>query len=345
MAEQMAVSQAEQLKGEFKVKREEGVVTVSSPHIELESAKSPLRFAVTLEKVPTAIEDGTEIEGMTVDRESLKLQEMLRQAQELRNIPEGERPRRLLELLRSNVHFAYDDMVEELGKTNPSLAEWVARNTGIRSSSTVPLTLSEVVDSGYGVCRHLSVAMLALAKEAGMEGAFLTNGPSFTDRGPIKNVVRKDNGEPLFKMSKIGDPVGGHAWIELKTAEGEWIPVDPSAQLVGDTPEGLETFRDANYRASVGSTLELQGLPSHVGHNGLRDLEFLPGEAVHTGTLEINSQPEQKPLVISFDATEDIDDNESWPKPTNYQGSLTLKAYSVPSTSGANASVINIESL
>lgn len=333
-------------KPEFTIRKVDGAIEVSTPHVDLASEREPLRFAVTIAKVPTKIEDGVRLEGTTVDRESPKLQEMIRQAAELKDIPDRDKPRKIMEILRTNVHFAYNDVVDELAKTNQDLAKWVSENTGVNSSSARELTLSQVVDSGYGVCRHLSVGMLVLAKEAGMEGALLTNGPGARgDLGPVRNVVRKDNGQPLFKMGSVGDPIGGHAWVELKTSEGEWIPVDPSTQLVGDTPEGMDTFREANYRAAVGFSLEVSGYPPNVRHTGVRNLEPLPGEAIHTGVLEVNSQPREKPIKISFGANgelqDEVKDNEVWPKPTSYQGPLTFQMSSVPVTSGLSIAVID----
>ena len=274
----------EALENGFTIKQNDGIFEVSHPMVDLASEKPPLKFAVTLGKVPTFINDGVEIESITIDRKSPKLQGLYDQAQALRSIPERERPRQLLGLLRSNVHFAYTDVLDEVAKGNPELAQWVAENTGINSSSSRPQSLSEVVDKGYGVCRHLSVAMLALAKEAGMDGAYLTYGPTRDPQYLMENVLKDDN-QPLFKMMPPGDKYyGGHAWVELKTSDGEWIPVDPSTQIVGDTPQGMELFRKANYRALVSQSLDIDGFPpGPVDDLGNQDLFFLPGEATHTG--------------------------------------------------------------
>lgn len=222
-----ATIQPEVLRNEFSIKQVEGVFEVSSPHVELASKEQPLDFQVTLEKQPTKITNGTVIENITVDRENPAIQPMLEQARQLKDIPERERPRKIMELLRSNVQFAYNEVVDELAKTKPELAEWVARNTGINSSSATPLRLSEFVDAGHGVCRHLSVAMLVLADEAGMQGAYQTTAPHREAKYTAHNVVRRDNGEPLFKMSKVDDPIGGHAWVEIRTSKGEGYLLTP----------------------------------------------------------------------------------------------------------------------
>ena len=309
---------------EFKIKQVEGAFGVSSPHVELSSQEKPIGFMVTLEKRPTKVSDGTVVDYIMVDREGPVIQLMLEQARLLKNIPERERPRKIMELLRSKVHFAYHEVVEELNKTKPELAEWVAKNTGIGSSSATPLKLSEIVDAGYGVCRHLSVAMLVLANEAGLSGAYLTTGPHEEAKYTAHNVVRRDNGEQLFKLSKVGEPIGAHAWVELETSDGEWIPVDPSVQLVGDSEEGMATFREANYRAIPGFSLEVEGFPIDVGHMGNQELWFLPGEPRCTGILQVNSMRQLKPITL--DNTESqLEDKEQWPKPTKYKGTLSFR--------------------
>lgn len=311
---------------EFVIKRFEGGFEISSPHVELDSKEAPLDFVIALEKQPTKVTDGTVIENITIDKESPVIQPLLEQARQLREIPERERPRRLMELLRSNVQFAYSEVVDELAKTKPELAQWVVENTGLNSSSARQLKLSEIISAGHAVCRHLSVAMLVLADEAGLQGAYLSTAPIRDAKYTAHNVVRHDNGEKLFKMSKVGEPIGGHAWVEIRTSQDEWMPVDPSTRLVGDTEEGLVTFREANYRALPGYSLEIEGFPKDVGHLGNQDLWFLPGEARHVGVLQVNSREKLKPIVITFgDAKPEPDDSEQWPKPTEYKGSLSFR--------------------
>lgn len=353
MIDETRVGRPESPKVKFTVNQEADAFTVSSPHVDLASEGDPLRFSITLEKIATPIDQGTVIENITIDNKSPKLQEMYRQARALREIPERERPRQILELLRSNVQFAYEDVMSEVAKGDPELSRWVAENTGIGSSNYKPLSLSEVVDSGYAVCRHLSVAMLALAKEAGMEGAYLTyTSPISAKVEPnpkylIKNVIRKDTNQPLFKSITTGEAVwGGHAWVELRTSDGNWIPVDPSTQLVGDNPEGLETFRDANYISYPTTSFKIGGLPEDVWPYDLGELWFLPAEKTHTGIIKVNSLPKQKPIRIrsgNEPESEEIEDSEIWPKPTTYQGPLEIRVYSQSSLNGLSAAVVDVK--
>lgn len=293
MIDKTEVSESEPLKNHLEVKNENGVFIVSSPLVELASNKEPLKLAITLEKVPQLIEDGVEINEITIDRKSPKLQEMLKEAASLREIPEREKPRKIMELLRSKVSYAYDNMIAELGKTNPSLAKWVTKN--ITDCISSPISLSEIIDSGFGVCRHLSVAMLALAKETGINGSLVSNAtPDSKPELGIKNVIRRDNGESLFKTLPVGtiQSRAGHIWVEFQMSNGEWIPVDPSTLLVGDTEEEMAIFSDANYRG-VPHNIEFiyQEPKGKLKTISNHDLWFYPGEAKHTGIIEINTYP------------------------------------------------------
>jgi len=293
MPEATGIAETELLKNKLTIKNEGGVIEVSNPHVDLSSEGEPFRLELTLDKIPTQIEEGAIIKAITIDRESPKLQEMLRQAQELTDIPEREKPRKILEILSSNVQYAYNDTLAELAETDPDLAQRVTNNIEDTYVRPTPLTLSEIVDSGYGVCHDLAVAMLVLGKEAGMEGSLQVYPGIRTDEAKyaLKNVIRKDNGKPLFKGNNPGEIVHpGHVWVEFRTSDGEWIPVDPSPQLVGDTKEGMETFYDANYLSGTNHSLSIEGFPGHVDVMNRKDNWFLPGEARHTSLQEINSR-------------------------------------------------------
>jgi hypothetical protein len=98
-----------------------------------------------------------------------------------------------------------------------------------------------------------------------------------SEQGTIKNIERIDSKEKLFKSAEIGGAVSGHTWAEVKLSDGRWIPVDPSTKLVGDTPENLEMFRQANYMA-IGYGLDAEGEPSELSVEG-KGFVFRPGES------------------------------------------------------------------
>ena len=296
------------------------------PYAHLNSESEPLKFKINVEKIPTKVEKGVTIAGnVTIDiaadtsdgnaSYSKKLQDILDASRMLRSVPEEQRPRAILDLLYRNMKYAYADRLESLKETDPESADWVEKHLRVGVTN-----LSELIEHGFGVCGHLSVVLLFLAKEAGMAGALMTNSGSNGDPMALINITRTDNGQPLFKTVKRGEKVAsGHGWVELRTSDGRWIPVDPSANLVGDTPENLQMFQDANYRSIFGSNINAKGLPDHVyltinpGGNF-----FFPGEPIHEGRAEINCGCE-------WDAASSKLISQS------YEGALSFRIWSAPS--------------
>lgn len=334
-------------KPEFQISPIQDGFGIRTPHIDLSSESRGYEFEVTLEKLPTEIYEGANIDGIIIERESTKLREMLAEAESLKDIPDHEKPRKLLEIVRRNISYPYDETIEEIAATDPTLAEWISRNTGPKSQGYNPVSVSKIVDTKHGVCRHLSVVTLMLAKEANMEGAYLTTsspllGTVKSDSNTLMNVINPKTGEALFKSASPNAPVlGGHAWVELKTKDGTWIPLDPTTQLVGDSPEELETFRKANYNAWPGSSLNIEGFPNHVDIEGNQDLWFAPSKSIHTGIVTINSRVEQ---IISITKGPDgklISKSEE-PKQTQYSGPLNFQIYSRPAERGITVAVKNV---
>lgn len=252
-------------------------------HLELDTNTpcSP-EVKVVVEKQPIVIEEGKSYANFSVliDKETEKVHNLVLQAEAIKNLPEHERPAAILNLLRDNIQYAHKDVLEKVSETDPELAQWVAKNTGLNSFSTMNVPLSELVEKGYGVCRHLSVAYLYLAEKAGLEGCFMNS-----DSGTIKNIERTDTKEKLFKSTEIGKPVSPHSWIEIKLSNGQWIPVDPSTKLVGDSPEKLEMFRQANYLA-IGYGIDIEGEPHELWAEG-KGLTFKPGESRTEGAYHL----------------------------------------------------------
>lgn len=264
----------------------EGNVELFFPYVNLEPKKEPLSLFITLRKGITSISEAHSKE------ESSILEEMLKKARQLKTIAKRDRPRKVMEILRSHIKYSYEKTLSDLEASYPE------RVNAIRENNNMPFvqlsTLKNAAELGYANCGPLSIGMLILGKEAGLEGAFLGNASDLgktksKDPNPIKNIIRSDTGEAIFKS---GSPIGAnipaaHAWVEFKMDDDKWIPVDPSTELVGDTKEGMEIFKEANYRASPGILLNISPLPEGVIHLGTRDLEFLPGESKHTGQLQI----------------------------------------------------------
>src|SRR5579872_4281337 len=226
---------------------------VTFPHVSLRSDSPPLRIGLTLKKQITSV---PEIE--LAPDELPGLVQLVSEARAIREFPERERPRRLMELLRSKVTYSYATTLAELAETQPELVNRVQANNRSIPAINIGL-LREAVRLGYANCSPLTIGLLILGKEAGLEGAFLGNAPGAgkrkagmaEDPNPIVNIIRPDTHEGLFKSdSNYGVSIpAAHAWAEFRMSDGKWIPVDPSTQLVGDTPEGLQILRDAHYQA------------------------------------------------------------------------------------------------
>lgn len=244
-------SEMKTLIGTFSVvKNEIGGLTLKSPDVDF-LPNTKIDFKMMVEKVPTIV--GQEMHRISIDYENfgLKMQEMITEAIELRQLPERDRPEKLLAILLKHMQYAYKDVIENLPDDGKG---WVKENITVNSmakSEKVPL--SEIADNGVGVCRHLSVLLLVLAKEAGLEGAYETADLEFTNLARKDSDYQPNDGRPaLFRSCGVNEKVSeGHAWVELKiNDEGipKWVPVDPSTQLVGDTPDRLATFKRAGYK-------------------------------------------------------------------------------------------------
>lgn len=240
------ITEAEQVR-KPEISHTDTTATVVFPGLHL-SANNPRtqEISVVVKKHPAQLIEGESYgqDSVLIDAESEKMKELTLKAEELKTIDENQRPRAVLELLRKNIRYAYSDVLELIKQSNPELAAWVASNTGLDSSIGNRVPLSELIDKGYGICRHLSVAYLWLAQKAGLEGTILG--------GPAKNIQRTDTGQKLFNSFELGQSIPGHEWVEIKTKDNKWIPVDPSTNLMGDTPEGLAMFQQANYLAQTG---------------------------------------------------------------------------------------------
>jgi hypothetical protein len=265
-----------------------GSYRVYLPHIELDAKKDPYQLLLTIRKSVTPIEDGTVIESVTIDNQSPKLTKARQEAGHLKLLPERQRIHPLMAILDRNLQYAFPWVMDEVAQTDPNKAAWVEKNTGINTSNS-QLTLSQVFDAGYGVCRYLSVALLALGKDAGLEGAHLTYHPRDDDKsGNIANIIRKDNGRPLFRSVGVGETFDvAHTWVEFKMSDGTWIPIDPTPKLIGDTPQGLETFREANYTTDLNLVIQAEGLPNDVYGLPSPSLQFRVAEAERTGNFNI----------------------------------------------------------
>jgi hypothetical protein len=257
-----------------------GAFRIISPKIELASNLESLRFAITVNKLPTRLELGQRIHGIVIDNESPKLIDMRHKAASLQSLPKKDRILPLMDLVSQEIKYPFPSTLEQINKTDPEKGKRIQEYT---RNSHIPVTLSEIVDNGYGICRHFSLTALSLAIDAGLSGVHLKHeGSRDDDQAKLLNVIRGDTGLPLFQSFGINERFdGGHSWIEILLDDGEWIPIDPTTGLTGLTPEGLETFRDANYKGILESSINDSGLPNKVYSRA--QIFILPGDKSAAG--------------------------------------------------------------
>lgn len=103
--------------------------TVAFSHLELnaEHPNSP-DVRVVVEKQPIQLNEGESYgQGcIRIDEAASKFKPFEEPMLKIKELPEAERPSALLALLREHTHYAYADVMEEVAKENPKVAEWVA---------------------------------------------------------------------------------------------------------------------------------------------------------------------------------------------------------------------------
>lgn len=257
---------------------------------------NPSIISVTVKKEVTSVP-----EEIDLDQEPQELRDLIYKVRSLRTFPERNRPRQIMDLLRKKIDYSFETTLLELGKDDRDLPQAVRRNNA--SPLIGASVLREAVRLRFANCNALAISMLILGKEAGLEGAYLTNAPYLgekfgEDPNPIRNVLREDTNQKLFREYEINQNLPeGHSWVELRTRESEWIPVDPATKLVGDSEEELEIFRRANYKAALFLDVNLISNGRNLSHGGIRDLEFFPGEDVHSGRIEITYDESDSELI------------------------------------------------
>ena len=145
------------------------------------------------------------------------------------------------------------------------------------------VTLSQVMKQGRGVCRHITLLYLIFLKEIGIQGVFLTSGMGT----PPKNIHKPD-GSFLFHNYPLNSYVKPHAWAEVLINDS-WIPVDPTIDFIGDTPEKIEVFHNAGYQAKIAPFMTTEP------HNLYGDIDippFQPQQKQATGKVIVKPVPQ-----------------------------------------------------
>lgn len=222
-----------------------------------------------------------------------KLAELRQQAKMLQSIPDKERLEKLMELVRKTlVYVRSKDQIQHLSSARQVVASrrWLDDDPGLRD----PESLSQIVEDGLGVCNEFAALYLVLANDAGLRG--------INHFGNVKNQPIVGTKEPIFKSQPIGSG-DFHSWLEIQLENGVSIPVDPTAGLIGDTPNTLETFNQAYKGRGITNSFVpfLTGLPEGLTFNRLGE-EFFYGEVEHQGFLRISlaKNPDGTPRLPNF---------------------------------------------
>lgn len=247
---------------------------------------------IVFEKQPITLKKGEVYSQYTIfDEESDKMRSIVEECLEFKGLPEKELLNKILEILRKNINYPFKDKVEELRESDPDLADWLEENTPIDNyPASGPNKLSDIFEKGYGICGNMSVAYLYLAEKVGLGGVIF-----YGDE--IKNILRSDNSEKLFKSREVGVSAPTHSWCEIKLSNGEWIPVDPSTKLIGDE-NGINDFKKANYigRPSI--------LPCEIESNPKLNfpikIDFLPGEKDGKAICHLNKKKTFKKDFVPY---------------------------------------------
>ena len=229
------------------------------------------KIEVVVGRNPIEIREGNSYcqNALFIDKETEKMKSIAKEAEEASTLPETERIKKVLEIFKNYIHYAYKEDIDKLAESDSESANWIRENIIKKAENKVPI--SQVFEKGYGICRHMAPAYLWLAQKAGLKGLIATR----AGKGIIKNITRTDNNnKKLFKTD-----IPGHAWIEIQLGDGRLVPVDPSVEdgLVGDTEESLDMFRKANYMAAADEAYYGEGSNNLSGLK--TPINFSPGES------------------------------------------------------------------
>lgn len=271
------------------------IITFKDLALTPENPYSP-KILVTFEKKPISIIPGQiyNIHSVKFDQETEQMQQIAQEAEKYKDLPESERPRKILELLRTHLHYAFPDLVEEIAKSDPELAKWIEVHTGTKADYNKPIPLSEIFEKQYCTCKHLSVAYLWLISKVGLNGVLCR-----CSKDPLKNILRTDTNKKLFSIGEIGESIDvGHSWTEIFTNDKGWIPADPATRLVGDDEKGIKMFEEANYLAGIDHGLQPEDWTDELIPRIYGDYELNPCEKGKTIGYFLELRKPQPILII-----------------------------------------------
>lgn len=166
-----------------------------------------------------------------------------------------------------------------LGEAIEALTLAVYRDFDYKSgATTVRTTLDEVLEHRQGVCQDFAQLAIGAARAAGLPARYVSG---YIETSPPP-------GRPKLQGSDAS-----HAWVSIRTPEGEWVDVDPTnGQFVdsryivtawGRDFQDVSPLRGIVYGESTESTLD-------VG------VDVLPLDAEGNVAVEVVARPAEHPL-------------------------------------------------
>lgn len=227
---------------------------------------------IPVSKIDIESEVSLRHEGIELDEITPKINQI---KNEMATMCEGkedrEKPRIILEIMRKYMQYGFKDLI-----VDNKLAQEVVSSSKCK--------ISELVESGFGICRHLSPLYLYFATEVGLSGLLqITSGQE-----DFTNVFRdKENKSKLFQSKEIGQKIGGHMWANIEI-DGKWILVDPSVNLVVDNEYDLQIIKQANYKSLIYAPAIHSDSPTNIS---------ITGESIYN-PVDNTGRPSQMKIVL-----------------------------------------------
>lgn len=196
-------------------------VVLKSAVLTLTRTNPLLEVAFRKELVPTQLLSNT-----VVCDTSDKIENLKALARHLQDLPETQKVKEVVRLVRSTLSFPYEEQ-----KSLHNRFEELEQHF---SASIQHELLSSFVEAGVGKCRHFADLFMVLGREAGLAVNVF--------HGYAKNFERPDTHAPLFKSVGLGDSLP-HAWNEVSLCNGQWIPIDPTADFQGFETQNIPLFK------------------------------------------------------------------------------------------------------
>lgn len=236
---------------------------------------------IPVSKIDIKDEVGLRHEGIELDEITPKINQI---KNEIASMCEGkkdrEKPRIILDIMKKYMQYGFKDII-----VDNKLAQEVV--------SLSKCKISELVESGFGICKHLSPLYLYFATEVGLSGLLQIS----SGQEDFINIYRdKENKSKLFQSKEVGQKIGGHMWANIEI-DGEWILVDPSVNLVGDNESDLAIIEQAGYKSLIYAPSIHSDSPENIR---------ITGKSIYNPVVKTGKPAEMKISAQNMDLVEQV---------------------------------------